>query len=128
LLAILDSKERIPYVAKHGAFFYNFWRDEKNPRGVWRRTTLGEYRKAAPAWEVVLDLDRLAEEEKENWVWKGYSVLYPSYDRCLVFLSRGGADATVVREFDLKQPGFVAGGFVLPEAKSDVAWRNRDTL
>src|SRR6266851_8771200 len=30
LLAILDSKERIPYVAKHGAWYYNFWRDEKN--------------------------------------------------------------------------------------------------
>lgn len=128
LLAILDSKERIPYVAKHGRFFYNFWRDEKNPRGLWRRTTLAEYRKAAPAWEVVLDLDQLARNEKENWVWKGYTVLYPSYDRCLVLLSRGGADATVVREFDLKQPGFVEGGFFLPEAKSDVAWRNRDVL
>lgn len=128
LLAILDSRERIPYVAKHGAFFYNFWRDAKNPRGLWRRTTLAEYRKSAPAWEVVLDLDQLAEKEKENWVWKGYTVLYPSYDRCLVFLSRGGADATVVREFDLEHPGFVQDGFFLPEAKSDVAWRNRDTL
>lgn len=128
LLAILDSRERIPYVAKHGAFFYNFWRDAKNPRGLWRRTTLAEYRKSAPAWEVVLDLDQLAEKEKENWVWKGYTVLYPSYDRCLVFLSRGGADATVVREFDLEHPGFVQDGFFLPEAKSDVAWRNRDAL
>jgi prolyl oligopeptidase len=128
LLAILDSRERIPYVAKHGAFFYNFWRDEKNPRGLWRRTTLAEYRKPAPAWEVVLDLDQLAEKEKENWVWKGYTVLYPSYDRCLVFLSRGGADATVVREFDLEHPGFVQDGFFLPEAKSDVAWRNRDAV
>src|SRR5438105_12178719 len=89
LLAIMDSKEKIPYVTKHGPFYYNFWRDEKNVRGLWRRTTLTEYKKAAPVWETVLDLDKLSAAEKENWVWKGYDILYPKYDRCLVFLSRG---------------------------------------
>ena len=48
LLSILDSKERIPYVSKHGAWCYNFWRDEKNVRGLWRRTSLEEYKKAQP--------------------------------------------------------------------------------
>ena len=128
LLAILDSKEKIPYVSKHGAYYYNFWRDERNARGLWRRTTMPEFKKAAPAWETVLDLDKLAAAEKENWVWKGYEVLYPTHDRCLVFLSRGGADAIVVREFDLARKEFVAGGFFLPEAKSAATWRNRDTL
>ena len=128
LLAILDSKDKIPYVAKHGAYYYNFWRDDKNIRGLWRRTTLEEFKKAAPAWETVLDLDQLAAAEKENWVWKGYDVLYPTYDRCLVFLSRGGADAKVAREFDLKAKEFVRNGFYLSEAKSEMAWRNRDTL
>jgi prolyl oligopeptidase len=128
LLSILDSKEKIPYVAKHGAYYYNFWRDEKNARGLWRRTTLAEFKKPEPAWETMLDLDQLSATEKENWVWKGYNVLYPSYDRCLVSLSRGGADASVVREFDLKTKQFIADGFYLPEAKSDVAWRDRDTL
>src|SRR6185436_8078732 len=61
LLSIMDSKERIPYITKHGSFYYNFWRDEKNVRGVWRRTTLEEYKKPAPAWETVLDLDKLGE-------------------------------------------------------------------
>lgn len=128
LLSILDSKERIPYVAKHGGFYYNFWRDENNPRGLWRRTTLDEYRKPEPSWEIVLDLDKLGAVEKENWVWKGYKVLRPTHDRCVVLISRGGADATVVREFDLTTKTFVAGGFELPEAKMDVEWRNRDTL
>ena len=128
LLAILDSKEKIPYVTKHGGWCYNFWRDDKNVRGLWRRTTLAQFKKAEPAWETVLDLDQLSAAEKENWVWKGYDILYPSYDRCLVFLSRGGADAIVVREFDLKSRKFVTDGFSLPEAKSAVAWRNRDTL
>jgi prolyl oligopeptidase len=128
LLSIMDSKERIPYVAKHGQGYYNFWRDQNNPRGLWRRTTLDEFKKSQPAWENVLDLDQLSAAEKENWVWKGYDVLYPSYDRCLLFLSRGGADAVVVREFDLQTKKFVEGGFYLPEAKSQVAWRDRDTL
>lgn len=128
LLSIMDSKERIPFVAKHGAYYYNFWRDQKNVRGLWRRTTLEEYKKTEPSWETVLDLDKLAEAEKENWVWKGYDVLYPTYDRCLISLSRGGADATVVREFDVKTKKFVADGFQIKEAKSDVSWRDRDTL
>jgi prolyl oligopeptidase len=128
LLAILDSKERIPYVTKHGPYYYNFWRDQKNVRGVWRRTTLEEYKKPEPAWELVLDLDQLASAEKENWVWKGYDILYPTYGRCLIFLSRGGGDATVVRELDLPTKAFVKDGFTLPEAKSQVAWRNRDEI
>jgi prolyl oligopeptidase len=128
LLSILDSKEKIPYVAKHGKYYYNFWRDQKSVRGLWRRTTLEEFKKAQPAWETVIDVDELSTAEKENWVWKGYAVLQPSYDRCLVQLSRGGADATVIREFDLKSKKFVPDGFYLPEAKSDVAWRNKDTI
>jgi len=128
LLKILDSNERIPFVSKSGGHFYNFWRDAKNPRGLWRRTTLDEYRKPNPNWEVVLDLDALAKDEKENWVFKGATFLRPSYDRVLISLSRGGADATVVREFDMASKAFVKDGFILPEAKSRVAWRDRDSL
>ena len=126
--AILDSRDRIPYVRRMGDFYYNFWRDEANPRGVWRRTRPAHYRAADPAWETVLDLDALARAEDEKWVWKGAQCRYPDWDRCLLSLSRGGADAVVVREFDLPAKAFVAGGFVLPEAKSDVAWLDRDTL
>ena len=128
ILAILDSKERIPYVSKRGAFYYNFWRDAQHVRGLWRRTTLAEFRRPEPAWETVLDLDALSTAEGENWVWKGTDWLEPEYDRCLLSLSRGGADAVVVREFDPIAKTFVAGGFVLPEAKSSVSWRNRDSL
>ncbi|MGD1084918.1 MAG: prolyl oligopeptidase family serine peptidase, partial [Verrucomicrobiota bacterium] len=98
------------------------------PRGLFRRTTLEEYKKAGPAWETVLDLDKLAGQEKENWVWQGYDVLKPSYDRCMILLSRGGADAAVAREFDLNRKEFLPGGFSLPEAKSQTAWRDQDTL
>ncbi|MBO0698684.1 MAG: S9 family peptidase [Zavarzinella sp.] len=128
LLKILDSKDRIPMIGKDGKWFYNFWRDDKNRRGLWRRTTLDEYRKDKPNWETVLDLDALAAAEKENWVWHGANFLQPKYERCLVSLSRGGADATVLREFDVTTKSFVKDGFTVPEAKSRASWKDKDTL
>ena len=128
ILSILDSKERIPAVTRIGEHVYNFWRDAAHPKGLWRRTTLADYRRADPAWEPVLDVDALGKAENENWVWHGATVLEPDDRFCLVSLSRGGADADVVREFDLTTKAFVADGFSLPEAKSRVAWRDRDSL
>ena len=128
ILEILDSDARIPYVQKIGRYYYNFWRDATNPRGLWRRTTLDEYKKAKPSWEIVLDLDALAKEENVHWVWNDAQPLKPEYKLALVFLSRGGADASVVREFDLTKKAFVKDGYVLPEAKSQVSWRNSDSV
>ena len=125
---VLDSREQIPYVSRRGGWLYNLWRDAANPRGLWRRTTLAEYRKPAPAWETVIDIDALGQAEGENWVWAGAACLGPEYRRCLVSLSRGGADARVVREFDTVAKSFVAGGFTLPEAKSRVDWLDADTV
>ena len=127
LLKILDSKDRIPAIGKQGRYCYNFWRDAKNPRGLWRRTTLEEYRKANPKWDVLIDLDTLGIAEKENWVWQGAQILKAGgYRHALVSLSRGGADAKVIREFDLKTRAFVKGGFELPEAKGSVSWIDRN--
>ena len=128
LRGILDARDRIPTVTRRGAHLYNLWQDADHPRGLWRRTTLQDYRRAEPSWETVLDLDALATAEGENWIWSGATSLAPAHRRCLVQLSRGGADAVVVREFDLVDNRFVAGGFVLPEAKSDVEWIDEDTL
>ncbi|MHC5209306.1 MAG: prolyl oligopeptidase family serine peptidase [Planctomycetota bacterium] len=128
LLAILDSDEKIPYVSKIGDRYYNLWTDAEHPRGLWRRTTLEEYRKDEPEWETVLDVDALGEAEGESWVWHGVDVLEPEARLCLVSLSRGGADADVVREFDLEAKAFVEDGFSLPEAKSRVSWRDEDSL
>jgi prolyl oligopeptidase len=127
-LSILNSDARIPAVHQYGNFLYNFWQDEHHTRGIWRRTTMEQYKKADPAWETVLDIDALAAAEKENWTWKGVDVFEPEGERCLINLSRGGADADVLREFDMNRKAFVPGGFQLPEAKSSVAWRNQDTL
>ena len=128
ILSILDSTARIPYVQKHGAHYYNLWQDAKNPRGLWRRTTLEEYKKDQPAWDLVLDLDALGKQENENWVWKSAAWLQPDCARVLLQLSRGGADAVVTREFDVVEKKFVDGGFALPEAKANVSWRDRDSI
>ncbi len=128
LREVLDSREQIPYVSRRGDWLYNLWRDADNPRGLWRRTTLAEYRKAEPVWETVIDIDALGRAEGENWVWGGAICLGPAYRRCLVSLSRGGADAQVVREFDTVAKRFVEGGFSLPEAKSTVDWIDADHL
>ncbi len=128
ILEVMDSKEKIPYVSKMGSHWYNFWRDKTHSRGVWRRTTLDEYRKDHPKWETVIDLDALATEEKENWVWHGADCLRPDYTHCIIALSRGGADASVQREFNLKTKTWVKDGFNLPEAKSQTAWIDKDRI
>lgn len=128
LLDILDSSARIPFVTKRGEYYYNFWRDKTNERGLWRRTTLEEYKKSEPQWEVILDLDALGKSEGENWVWKGAALLRPDYNRALITLSRGGADANVTREFDLPSKTFVKDGFRLPESKGSVSWVDIDHI
>lgn len=128
ILAILDSRAKIPFVRKIGDQLYNFWRDVDHPKGLWRRTTPDEYRKQSPHWEDVLDLDALASRESEPWVWHGATVRESDGRRCLIALSRGGADAVVVREFDLERLEFVPDGFALPEAKSEVAWLGPDEI
>ena len=128
LQTILDSKDRIPGITQMGNAVYNFWTDAEHPRGVWRKTTLEEYKKTAPHWEVVLDIDALAKTEKENWVFKNSVCREPVYDRCLIELSRGGADAVTLREFDLRTKQFVKNGFNLPEAKMTADWRDLNTV
>lgn len=127
-LKILQSPQKIPYVKQQGSYLYNFWKDKKNVRGVWRRTTMSEYRKRNPKWEILLDVDQLAQQEKENWVYKGAKCLAPAYISCLVTLSRGGKDAATVREFDMRSKKFVKNGFSLPEAKTWVDWFDKDNI
>ncbi|MBB5161813.1 prolyl oligopeptidase [Mycobacterium sp. AZCC_0083] len=127
-LEVLDTDSRIPYVRRRGEYLYNFWRDAANPRGLWRRTTLDSYRTAEPDWDVLIDLDELAATDDENWVWAGADVIEPDLTLALIGLSRGGSDASVVREFDMRTRQFVTDGFELPEAKTDVTWQDADTV
>jgi prolyl oligopeptidase len=128
ILEVLDSDARIPDVSRMDGWLYNFWRDKAHPRGVWRRTTLDQYRKAAPQWDVLLDVDALNKAENKRWVFKGVQCLKPKYERCLLSLSPDGGDAVNVREFDIPSKSFVKGGFDLPVAKTEASWIDDDTL
>ena len=128
ILEVLDSDARIPYVSRMGEYLYNFWQDKAHPRGLWRRTTLTEYRKADPKWETLLDVDALNKAEGKRWVFKGAECLKPAYTRCLLSLSPDGGDAVTVREFDTTTRSFVKGGFELPIAKTQVGWIDQDHI
>jgi prolyl oligopeptidase len=126
-LEVLNSEDRIAYPSILNGALYNFWQDEAHPRGLWRRTSWDSYLSGEPRWETVLDVDALAAKEGKPWVFHGADCI-PGGTRCMVALSRGGADAEEVREFDLETRDFVPGGFFLPEAKSSTAWDGRDRL
>ena len=128
LATIFDRPDNIPIIARCGTKLFNFWKDAAHPRGLWRTTSLDSYRGEQPAWDILLDLDAPAAKESEDWTWSGASTLPGTHDRAIVMLSRGGADAVVLREFDLPARDFVPEGFILPEAKGGAAWLDRDTL
>jgi prolyl oligopeptidase len=127
ILSVLDATDRIPFGGLDHQYVFNFWQDAEHHKGIWRRTTIDDYATRAPHWETLLDIDKLAADERENWVFKGASCT-DDLSRCLVGLSRGGGDATVVREFDLATKTFIKDGFALTEAKSNVTYIDNDTV
>ena len=128
LAAIFDRPDKIAFPGRRGPWLYNFWTDAEHPRGLWRRTTPESFATDAPDWEILLDVDALATAEGEDWIWAGAGTRPRKHDRAMVRLSRGGSDAAVLREFDLRTKTFLADGFVLPEAKGYVTWIDDDTL
>ena len=111
-LAIYNSNERIPNPTIYGVYVYNFWKDQDHERGIWRRCLLSNYIDGKLNWETLLDIDELAKQDDIKWVYKGANGLYPSYDRFLVELSKGGGDAVVIKEFDVNTKQFIENGFV----------------
>ncbi len=135
ILEVLDSTDRIAMVGKRGDWYYNFWKDRQNPKGLWRRTTWDSYCTETPEWDVLLDVDALAAAEGQEWVFHGATFLRPApgqpHRLALLALSPDGGDANRYREFDVETRAFVdpaAGGFDLPTAKGNVSWLDADTL
>jgi prolyl oligopeptidase len=127
-LSIYNADDRIIAPNFRGDYFYNFIQDKRHVRGVWRRAAKEAYGRDSIDWEILIDLDKLSEEENEKWVFKGATALYPDYNKCLIFLSPGGTDATVVREFDVQSKSFLADGFQLPISKGSASWMDKDHL
>ncbi len=127
ILKALDTDDRIPLGNLDHGDVYNFWQDASHVRGVWRRTTIAEYAKASPAWETLLDVDKLDADEKTQWVFQGANCA-PGGKRCLVKLSPGGGDAATIREFDMKSKSFISDGFALGLAKLNASYVDTDTV
>ncbi len=128
LAEIMDRPDNIPYITRRGGKIYNFWKDATNVRGLWRRTTLESYQTETPDWEIVLNLDALAEAEGEDWTFQGAADITRDGQLAMLSLSRGGSDAAVLREFNLTTCQFVEDGFSLPQSKGDCEWYDHDTL
>lgn len=127
-LEIYNSTDRIADPTMYGDFIFNFWQDSENPRGIWRRTTYNSFLSGDPAWEILLDLDKLSEQDDVKWVFKGATGLFPDYNKFMVSLSKGGGDAVVIKEFDILSKLFIEDGFLLPEAKGSASWIDKNTL
>jgi prolyl oligopeptidase len=127
-LAIVNSKDKIPYVSCRDGVVHNFWQDADHVRGIWRCTTINSYLTDSPDWQTVLDIDALSAAEDSNWVYRGNSVLGPENDLCMVCLSDGGKDASVYREFNIRTRSFVDNGFATKESKGSVSWLDKDHL
>jgi prolyl oligopeptidase len=127
-LEIVNSKEKIPFASYRDGKMHNFWQDETHVRGIWRSTTLESYLTDAPDWETILDYDALAETEEKNWVFAGSDTYSDDKNKCLISLSDGGKDASLIREFDVASKSFVEDGFVTEESKGSATWLDADTL
>jgi len=127
-LAIYNSTDRIAYPSIRGNYVYNFWKDKDHVRGLWRRSTVDDYKKGNPNWETLLDIDKLSEEDDIKWVFKGSSGLYPDYNRFLIQLSKGGGDAVIVKEFDVTTKQFIENGFSIEESKGSASYVDENTL
>ncbi len=127
-LSLAQSNDRIPEPSTIGGQIYNLWQDATHVQGIWRRTSVADYRSANPHWTIMLDLDALSRQEGRHWVWKNVQCLEPEERLCLISLSDGGEDAVTTREFDLAAGQFVPNGFLIPHAKQDIAWEDRDDL
>lgn len=125
---ILNAPDKLAEGTIQGDYVYNFWQDEKNVRGLWRRAKLETYNSGKPQWETLIDVDELAKKENENWVYKRIVCFEPVNELCLVSLSRGGKDVTVTREFAVSKKQFVKGGFETPESRNTLDWIDENTL
>ncbi|MBP0625406.1 prolyl oligopeptidase family serine peptidase [Cupriavidus consociatus] len=132
-LESITADDRIAQCSRRDGWGYNFWSDLNHPLGLLRRTPWQEWLDGKPVWETVLDVGALDLNQQIDddtcWTLSAFELLYPTYDRALVLLSPSGADACVVREFDMEARSFVDDGFVLCEpGVHKISWIDRDTV
>lgn len=128
---ILDGyldKNRLKRGQIHNSYFYNFWQDENNPLGVFRRVKLSDFN--SENWETLLDFDLHLKNTNESLTYSEF-LSHPDPNNLsliMLSLSVGGKDASVIREFDLDTKKFIDNGFNFPEAKQSFVWKSHDEV
>lgn len=127
LLRLYNSPDRLLNIEIRRGQVYNLWKDQNHVRGIYRRSSVESYFSGRPQWQTLIDLDQLAKEEKEDWIFSR-SLMFKN--RALIALSKGGKDAVVVREFDLEDRRFVSSNEfnLLNEGKHSFQWVDENTL
>jgi prolyl oligopeptidase len=128
ILQNMQNTAQIPLFSVHGGCLYNFHQSSSYPRGVYRRTTLESYVSSQPEWQIVFNLDALAAAEQMDWYLAGVDHCTLAPHRCLLSLNIGGSDACVIREYDVQACEFVTDGFEFPLSRSQVSWRDLDSV
>ncbi|MBL7671015.1 MAG: S9 family peptidase [Bdellovibrionaceae bacterium] len=124
-----NNEDRLFEGEIRGDYYYQCYSDKDHSLGLWRRTKLSAYFAQQEEWETLLDLDDLSKKENTRYKLQSVSCLRPSNERCLLKLSISGADASVVREFDLKKKALVETGFnILKPFKHDFHWRDLNSI
>ena len=119
-----------PTFARRGEYLYNYWVDASQPRGhVASARRSRQYSTDSPRVGCH-HRRRFAGQaaDGENWVWASADVIEPEYTRALVepVARRCGRGRRYVNSIWLTRE-FVADGFTLPEAKTDISWEDPDT-
>lgn len=116
---VLYDKNKLLNGSIHKGYVYNFWTDEKNPQGIWRRTLLGEYAKDQPKWEILIDFDEFSKKMKRKMMKRWFSGCPPHDRNVLVFMSFGGNDEVIFKEWDRETKQFVEDGFESKNTKGE---------
>jgi prolyl oligopeptidase len=128
LQELYNADDPFPRVHLVAGYLYNFFRDPAHSKGVWRRTTLEQFRTDTPEWDVLLDLRHLSGSTKNNWNRALANVIRPEGTRALIGLANHLVDGAVVREFDFTTREFVDDGFWLPQGHHEISWEDENTV
>jgi len=125
---ILNFRDTIPRDQVAGKYVFSLQQSSRHPFGLWRRTSVESYREGSPRWETRFDLDAQNAIAGRRQQWKAGKCLPPEFTRCLIILAGPSGTGVTVREFDTEKGEYVAGGFDIGEAPTEVEWVDSDTL
>lgn len=144
---VIKSQERKKTKATvRGDYAYNYYRDDVNPKGIYRKTSKDAYLAAKKKddfsglrWETIVDIDAFIKSNKfpdsiTDPSFGGWNCRYDTKTRmpirCLVGFSNSGGDAKLYYEFDIETKTWIQkNGFNFPVlSRSSLSWVDADTM